>query len=264
VSVNIEAGVKVRSVQRQAQGFSAERRRRERELVLLYQRDPGSRDMVLEAFRPLALSVARRYFRGQEPLEDLEQVALLGLIKALGRFDPERGSPFATYALPTMTGEVRRHYRDTGWAVHVPRSAQEMAQRITTLERTEGAGLTAEQCAQKLEASMEDVVNGRLAQRAMRADSLDRPRGSDGDDDGAAINPAAEDRGYRAAEARATIARLARDLPERERRILVLRFAGDLSQAEIGREVGVSQMHVSRILRRTLAELDDRPAQSAH
>ena len=253
-----EAELAARSIRRDEHRVSRRRRHSERELVLLYQQDPSTRETVIEAFLPLAQSVARRYHRGEEPLEDLEQVALLGLVKALERFDPDRGSPFATYAMPTMTGEVRRHYRDTGWAVHVSRGAQELAQKIAALERASTERLTADEVAQRLGVTVEDVVTGRIAQRAMRADSLDRPRNADdGEAAEPAIAPASPDAGYDAAEHRATIAKLTAGLPERERQILALRFAGDLSQAEIGREVGISQMHVSRILRRTLATLHD-------
>ncbi len=253
-----EAALAARSIRRDDHRVSLRRRHSERELVLLYQQDPSTRDTVIEAFRPLAQSVARRYHRGEEPLEDLEQVAMLGLLKALKRFDPDRGSPFATYAMPTMTGEVRRHYRDTGWAVHVSRGAQEMAQKIAAIERASNERLTAEEVAKRLDVTVEDVVTGRIAQRAMRADSLDRPRNAeDGETAEPAISPAANDAGYAAAEHRATIGRLTAGLPERERQILALRFGGDLSQAEIGKEVGISQMHVSRILRRTLASLSD-------
>jgi RNA polymerase sigma-B factor len=261
VTPRTEAELAARSIRRSDNRVSVRRRHSERELVVLYQNDPSTRETVIEAFRPLAHSVAKRYHRGEEPLEDLEQVALLGLVKALERFDPDRGSPFATYAMPTMTGEVRRHYRDTGWAVHVSRGAQEMAQKIAAVERASTEKLTVEQVAKRIGCEVEDVVNGRLAQRAMRADSLDRPRrDEEGDVAEPAIAPAANDPGYAAAEHRATIARLTEGLPEREREILALRFAGDLSQAEIGRQVGISQMHVSRILRRTLAELQEADA----
>lgn len=243
------------NLKRAARGGSAARRRCEHELVVLYQSEPSTHHTVVEAFRPLAASVAKRYRRGEEPLEDLEQVALVGLVKALERFDCDRGAPFATYALPTMMGEVRRHFRDTGWAVHVTRGAQELAQRVTAAEREEGGRLTAEEVAQRIGGSVEDVVEGRLAALAMRADSLDRPRDADDESSRPAFVASAEDRGYRAAEDRATLARLTEGLPQREREILALRYSGDLSQAEIGRRVGLSQMHVSRILRRTLAEL---------
>ncbi len=261
MSSRTDAELAARSIKRTDHSVTLRRRHSERELVQLYQRDPSTHHTVIEAFRPLARSVARRYHRGEEPFEDLEQVALLGLVKALERFDPDRGSPFATYAMPTMTGEVRRHYRDTGWAVHVSRGKQELAQKVAAIERASTERLTAEQVAERLDISVEDVVAGRLAQHAMRADSLDRPRNADdGETAEPAITPAANDEGYAAAEFRATIAGMTKDLPERERQILALRFAGDLSQAEIGREVGISQMHVSRILRRTLEDLNAKDA----
>jgi RNA polymerase sigma-B factor len=252
VTPELDAALAARSVSRNDRHVSAERRRRERELVVLYQRDPSTHATVIEAFRPLARTVAKRYHRGEEPLEDLEQVALLGLVKALERFDPDRGAPFATYAFPTMAGEVRRHYRDTGWAAHVSRGAQELAQKIAALERSTTDKLTAEDVAERLGVTVEQVISGRLAQRAMRADSLDRSRRAEDDGTEPAIAPADEDPGYASVERWATIARLTEGLPAREREILALRYAADLSQAEIGRRVGVSQMHVSRILRRTL------------
>jgi RNA polymerase sigma-B factor len=251
-----EAELAARFVGRSNDRTGANHRRRERDLVLQYQTNPSARHTVIEAFRPLAAGVARRYYRGEEPLEDLEQAALVGLIKALERFDPDRGSPFATYALPTMSGEVRRHYRDTGWSVHVPRGAQELAAKVAALERASDHRLTAEDCAQRLGISVEDVVTGRIAQRAMRADSLDRKQGLAGDQDRPAIDPAVVDPGYDQAERRVTLNSLTRSLSERDRKILTLRYAKDLSQEEIGKEVGVSQMHVSRILRRVLAQLE--------
>jgi RNA polymerase sigma-B factor len=255
MTARTSAELAARNLQRCERGGSPDRRRYERELVLLYQREPSTRHIVVEAFRPLAASVARRYRRGEEPLEDLEQVAHVGLVKALERFDADRGSPFATYALPTMMGEVRRHFRDTGWAVHVTRGAQELAQRVGSLDRKTAEHLSVEEAARELGLTVEQVVEGRLASRAMRADSLDRPVEEGGDGDRPAFTAAVEERGYAAAEDRATLGRLTEGLPERERRILALRFSGDLSQAEIGRHVGLSQMHVSRILRRTLDEL---------
>ena len=259
MTARASAELAARNLQRCERGGSTERRRCERELVLLYQRDPSTRHTVVAAFRPLAASVAKRYRRGEEPLEDLEQVALVGLVKALERFDADRGSPFATYALPTMMGEVRRHYRDTGWALHVTRGAQELAQKVTALDRAEAGRLSADEVAKKLGLTVEQVVEGRLAAQAMRADSLDRPRGDDEDSDRPTYVAAVEERGFRAAENRATLARLTEGLPERERRILAMRYSGDLSQAEIGRRVGLSQLHVSRILRRALAELHPDP-----
>jgi RNA polymerase sigma-B factor len=255
VTAKTNAELAARNLARCARGGSVERRRCERELVIHYQSDPSTHHIVIEAFRPLAANVAKRYRRGEEPLEDLEQVALVGLVKALERFDADHGAPFATYALPTMMGEVRRHFRDTGWAVHVTRGAQELAQRVAAVDREEGGRLSAEEIAKRIGTTVEEVVEGRLAAQAMRADSLDRPRDEDSESARPAFVAAVEDSGYRAAEDRATLARLTEGLPQREREILALRFSGDMSQAEIGRRVGLSQMHVSRILRRTLAEL---------
>ena len=255
MTARTRAELAARNLERCGAGGSADRRHWERELVQLYRSDAGTHHTVIEALRPLALSVARRYARGEEPFDDLEQVAMVGLVKALDRFDLERGSPFATYALPTMIGEVRRHFRDTGWAVHVTRGAQELSQKVTAFERGQPAAMTAQEVARALGITVEDVVEGRVAARAMRADSIDRSSAGEPDDERKAHVPAAEDPGFAAAESRATLARLTAGLPERERRILALRYSGDLSQAEIGRRIGLSQMHVSRILRRTLADL---------
>ena len=255
MTARTRAEIAARNLQRCGSGGSADRRHWERELVELYRRDPSTHHTVIEAFRPLAQSVARRYARGEEPFDDLHQVAMVGLVKALDRFDLDRGSPFATYALPTMIGEVRRHFRDTGWAVHVTRGAQELSQRVTAYERSQPVSMTAQQVSRALGITVEDVVEGRIAAKAMRTDSLDRPRDDEPGNERRAHAPAVEDPGYVSAESRATVARLTEGLPERERLILAMRYSGDLSQAEIGRRVGLSQMHVSRILRRTLDEL---------
>lgn len=255
VTVRSDTELAARHLSRSKDRVGARHRHWERELAIQYQRDPSARHTVIEALRPLADGVARRYHRGEEPLEDLEQVAMVGLLKALRGFDAERGTPFASFALPTIAGEVRRHYRDTGWSVHVARNAQELAQKVSSVERAAGHSLTAEECSKILGISIEDVVTGQLARQAMRADSLDRPRVGGAETDEAAYNPAALDPGYETAELRATLGHLTDGLPERERTILTLRYARDLSQAEIGQRVGLSQMHVSRILRRTLAQL---------
>jgi RNA polymerase sigma-B factor len=211
---------------------------------------------------PLARSLARRYHRGEEPLEDLEQVAALGLLKAIKGFDPERGTAFASFAVPTIVGELRRHFRDKGWAVRVPRDLQELAlavQRKADEMSTEmGRPPTAQQLAERLDRSVEDVLEAREALRAMRPASLDRPSSSAADDEDEMpmqrigdIDPA-----YERAEESVTLERLMQGLPERERKILALRFGGDLTQSEIGKQLGISQMHVSRLLRRTLEELE--------
>ena len=232
---------------------SAERKDMEARLVALYQSSPASRDTVVRAFRPLALNLAARYFRHREPLADLEQVACVGLIQALRRFDVTRESPFVAFAIPTISGELRRHYRDTGWAVHVTRGAQEAAQKVMTLERDANQSLTPAEAATRLGISAEEVVEGRIAARAMLADSLDAPApGGDDDDRPRHDAGSSVDDGYSGAEDRAWLNALMREVPEREREIVRLRFHEDLTQAEIGERLGVSQMHVSRLLRRTL------------
>jgi RNA polymerase sigma-B factor len=255
-----------RRAHRSGPGGSAERRRHERELVLLYQQDPASRERVLEALLPLAKGIARRFRRGEEPIDDLEQVATLGLLKALAAFDATRGTSFAAYAIPTMNGELRRHYRDTGWAVHVPRGTQELALKVTKADRDHtsrtGRAPTVAELAKQLDATPEAVVEARVAGNGMRAGSLNRPARSDQPegDTLAAVFGGNPDDGYDRAEERATIARLSAGLSERDRQVLALRFHGDLSQSEIGRRVGVSQMQVSRILRRVIGQLQDTAA----
>ncbi len=216
---------------------------------------------------PLARSLARRYHRGEEPLEDLEQVAALGLLKAIRGFDPDRGSAFASFAVPTIVGELRRHFRDKGWAIRVPRDLQELAlavQRKADAMATEmGRPPTVAQLAEKLGRDPEDVLEAREALRAMRPASLDRPSSGDEDEDESPIaRIGGLDPGYERTDEAVTIGRLVRDLPDRERRILALRFGGDLTQSEIGERLGISQMHVSRLLRRTIEELQSqaRPA----
>jgi RNA polymerase sigma-B factor len=241
----------------------------DRELIRRCQQDPSPhiRAQTVEAFMPLARSLARRYHRGEEPLEDLEQVAALGLLKAIKGFDPDRGSAFASFAVPTIVGELRRHFRDKGWAVRVPRDLQELAlavQRKADAMSTEvGRPPTAEELAAKLGRDVEEVLEAREALRAMRPASLDRPSSAEDDEDDIPMaRIGGIDPGYERTEEAVTIGRLVRDLPDRERKILALRFGGDLTQSEIGERLGISQMHVSRLLRRTIEQLQNeaRPA----
>jgi RNA polymerase sigma-B factor len=239
----------------------AERSRCERQLVKLYQQQPACRDEVIEVFRPFAVSFALRLKRGEEPLDDLRQVAMVGLIKALERFNPELGSSFTAYAAPTILGELRRHYRDTGWAAHVPRAKQELAQRLAKAARElEHAGCepTVSALAEKLGVPTAEVVEGRLAAGALRATSTQRPVDS-GEPGANTIEDlhGAPDPGFEAAEQRATISALTRDLNPRDREVVALRFGRELPQAAIGERVGVSQMQVSRILRRALTQLGE-------
>jgi RNA polymerase sigma-B factor len=222
--------------------------------------DQEARAALVSRFLPLARQLARRYQRGGEQLDDLNQVASLGLLKAIDRFDPARQTAFSSFAVPTILGELKRHFRDRGWSVRVPRDLQELAVKLEptseALLRELGRAPTLAEIAVRLDTSVELVQEAREAAAAYRAVSLDRPR--DDDDDGAdplghAVG--AEDPGFAVAEDAATVERLMRVLSEREREVLRLRFAEDLTQAEIGARVGVSQMHVSRIIRQAVARL---------
>jgi RNA polymerase sigma-B factor len=224
-------------------------------------RDEQLRAMLAERYLPLARSIARRYARGSEPLDDLVQIASLGLLKAIDRFSPDRGVAFSSYAVPTIAGEVRRYFRDRTWAVRPPRDLQERAlavdKAVQDLTNRLGRSPTVRQIGQALELEDEAVLEAMEAGRASTATSLSAPRSSD--DDGAdntlegAIG--VDEDGFATAEQRATYEQLARCLTDRERRVVELRFKEDLTQEEIGQRVGVSQMQVSRVLRQALAKL---------
>lgn len=225
--------------------------------------DRQAREALIAAHLPLARALARRYRRGAEPLDDLVQVASLGLIKAVDRFDPERGHSFSTFAQPTIVGELLRHFRDTGWGIHVARGTQELALRVRAaaeaVEAETGRAPTPRQLAARTGASLEAVVEalGALANRT--ALSLAAPTGGHDDDGGAEMTIAdtlgRADGGYERAEARALLGSAVRCLPERERKILRLRFVQDMTQSEIAAEIGVSQMQISRLLRQSLERL---------
>ena len=222
---------------------------------------PAARAAAVEAFMPLTRSLARRYRRGEEPLDDLEQVASLGLLKAIDGFDLERGTAFASFAVPTIVGELRRHFRDKGWTIRVPRELQELTLRVN--KETEAAGTelgrppTPGELAIRVGVSVDRVLEAREAAHAMRPVSLDRPALPDGETEGETLVDrfGTVDGGYARAEDGATVQNLLRRLPERERLVVELRFHEDLTQSEIGERVGISQMHVSRLLRRAMAEL---------
>jgi RNA polymerase sigma-B factor len=220
-----------------------------------------TRDAMIERHLPLARKLARRYIRSPDTAEDVEQVAALGLVKAVDRFDPSRGLAFASFATPTILGEIKRYFRDTRWAVHVPRDLQERAQRLarehdrlaTELRRAP----TPSELAGALGTTIEEVIEAREALRGFDADSLDAPvtaGGSDGDDTLAELLGSADER-YELVEARVCVAPALGDLAPRDRLALRLRFDEDMTQAEIGAVLGVSQMQVSRILRRSLSEV---------
>ena len=197
-------------------------------------------------------------------LEDLEQVAAIGLVKAIGRFDPDRGLAFSTFAFPTIMGELRHHLRDHGWSVRVPRDLQELyvrVERATGDLATElGRAPTAAELADRVGSSVEQVLETRQATTARRADSLDQPRNGTEDPDAAGIEVAIDEVGFAAAEDAAVLDDLLKVLSERERLVLQLRFGEDLTQSQIGEIAGVSQMQVSRLVRRAIAQLQDAAA----
>jgi RNA polymerase sigma-B factor len=241
----------------------ATRAREDRRLLERYHHegDQAAREALVDRFLPLARQLARRYQRGGEPLDDLVQVASLGLLKAIDRFDPARETAFSSFAVPTILGELKRHFRDKGWSVRVPRDLQELAVRVERvgeeLSRTLGRAPTPSEIAESIGATDEQVLEAREAAGAYRAVSLDRPRDDEEDDGGISDAVGIEDPGFRLAEASATVERLMRVLTDREREVLRLRFEEDLTQSEIGERVGVSQMHVSRLIRQSVARLRD-------
>jgi RNA polymerase sigma-B factor len=224
------------------------------------QGDTAARDELVGRLRPVAQRLAARYRHTTEPREDLEQVAYLGLLKAIERFDPDRGS-FMSYAVPTILGELKRHFRDRGWGMHVSRSLQERYLRVSEavdgLTSEMGRSPTPRELAEATGLGLEDVIEALNATTAYAPAALDAPRRTaDGDEDGALVDTLGErDPGYELAELSATLEPALRELPERERTILHLRFAEDLTQSEIAERIGVSQMHVSRLLRRSIERL---------
>ena len=241
------------------------RRQADHRLALEYRRSGGrrDRDALVERYLPLARSLARRYRRGAEPLEDLEQVASLALIKAVEGFDPSREVAFSSYAVPTITGALKRHYRDCGWAVRVPRDLQELAMRVQRFNEaalaSSGTSPTAAQIAQQAGISVEEVIEAREAYQALHADSLDQPGGSSDDDGRLSVleTMGTPDGELARAFDRVLLGSLLETLDERDRTIVRLYYQEELTQAEIGRRLGYSQMHVSRLLRQATAQLVD-------
>ena len=238
------------------------RTREDRRLLERYHRhgDEAAREALVQRFLPLARQLARRYQRGSEPLDDLIQVASLGLLKAIDRFEPDRPTAFSSFAVPTILGELKRHFRDRGWSVRVPRDLQELAVRVERvgedLTRQLGRAPTPGEIAEHVGVTTEQVLEAREAAGAYRAISLDRPRDEDDEDGGGiADSVGIDDPGFGLAEDAATVERLMGVLGEREREVLRLRFVEDLTQSEIGARVGVSQMHVSRLIRQAVERL---------
>jgi RNA polymerase sigma-B factor len=221
-------------------------------------RDAADREAIVTRYLPLARHLARGY-RASGDIDDLHQVASLGLLKAIDRFDPGRGLAFSSFAVPTILGELRRYFRDHGWVVRVPRDLQERKQRLDSITE----GLTAElgrsptiaELADSVGATPEQVLDALGTVTAHFPDSLDRP-GQDADDPLDLI-PGYVDPGFEQVEDGAIVDDLLYQLPDRDRLILRLRFHGELTQAEIGGLLGLSQMQISRLIRRSIATLQD-------
>jgi RNA polymerase sigma-B factor len=215
--------------------------------------DPVARDRLVRRFLPLARSLALRFNKRSEPLEDLFQVASLGLIHAIDRFEPGRGLAFSSFAVPTILGELRRHFRDRTWSVHMPRHLQERSARLNKvadeLAPALGRRPTVAELVRATGMSEEEVLDGVLAAAAYQSDSLDRRLGTEDSDDVLSVLHGAPDGGYADIDARITLESAAEALlTRRQREVLWLRVDGELTQDEIARRVGISQMQVSRDL----------------
>lgn len=232
------------------------------ELFVRWQRhgEQRAREELVERYMPLARRLARRYLGAREPFDDLVQVASLGLVKAIDRFEPARGNAFTSFAVPTILGEMRRYFRDSGWAVHVPRGAQERALKVRDarerLANRNGRAPTVNQLAEYLELDIEAVIDALQAVHAYDTLSLDAPRPSaDGDGEAYVDSLGGEDERFELVELDATLAAVLGEIPPRERLILHMRFVEDLTQTEIAQRLSISQMQVSRLLRRSLEQL---------
>ena len=223
-------------------------------------RDQNAREALVRQYLPLARKLARRYRGAREPLDDLEQVASLGLVKAIDRYDSSRGIGFQHFAVPTILGELKRYFRDSGWAVHMPRGIQELALQVAAAERQlaakTGREPTYNEVAEFLEISVQEVLEAAEASAAHHAVSFDTPH-DDGDGEAGTLGDSIGeiDERFDLVTLTASIAPAAKRLSERDRRVLALRFVEDRTQSEIADEVGVSQMQISRILSKALRQL---------
>jgi RNA polymerase sigma-B factor len=236
--------------------------RPDEEIAELFARrpDPDAREALAKEFLPLAEYFARRFSGRGEPVDDLTQTASLGLLNAIDRFDAERGVPFSTYAAATIVGELKRHFRDRGWALRVPRNVQETAilvnRTVSTLWQDLGRAPTVAEIATSADISEDSVLEALDALQAYTTDSLDAPTG---DSSSSAVESiGGEDRSFQLSEDWLSLAPALRDLPERERMILYLRFFEGKTQTEIAEEMGISQMHVSRLVSQSLEKLRKR------
>jgi RNA polymerase sigma-B factor len=233
----------------------------ERRLFRAYleQGDLGARERLVERFLPLARQLARRYGAAGEPLDDLVQVASLGLVKAIDRYELDRGTAFSSFAVPTILGEIKRHFRDTGWTVRVPRAIQErriqVNRAVPVLTGRLGRSPTPAEIAEHIESTAEEVLEALEAAVAYEPVSLDSSPGADEEDETWAQAVGFDDPSYELVEYEATLAPAMKALPPRERVILHMRFVEDMTQSQIAEKIGISQMHVSRLIRRALEQM---------
>ena len=222
------------------------------------------RSRAIEAWVPMANRLARRFCGRGEPADDLQQTAMIGLIKAIDRYDAERGIDFAAYAIPTIIGEIKRHFRDRTWSIRVPRRLQELRLAINeannTLNHALGRAPTVTDIAEHLGVTEEDVLEGLEGARAYQATSLSTPAGSGEGTMDLGDTLGEDDHGFALAELRMDLGPALAALDERERTILTLRFYGNQTQTQIAEQVGISQMHVSRLITRALGKLRTRMA----
>jgi RNA polymerase sigma-B factor len=223
--------------------------------------DLAARERLVERFLPLARQLARRYAGSGESLDDLIQVASLGLVKAIDRYELDRGAAFSSFAVPTVLGEIKRYFRDSGWTIRVPRAIQErrlqVNRAIPALTGRLGRSPTTSEIAEHIQATTEEVLEALEAAVAYEPVSLDTPSSGEEDEGGWAHAVGGEDPAYEIVEYEASLAPAMRALTDRERLILHLRFTEDLTQSQIAERIGVSQMHVSRLIRKALGDLRD-------
>lgn len=231
-------------------------------LTAMERDDPGRdrlRERLVTAHLPLARHLARRFGNRGEPHEDLVQVANVGLINAVDRFDATRGVEFLSYAIPTIMGEIKRHFRDQGWSVRVPRRLKELhlaiGAAVGELSQKLGRAPTASELAVHIGVTKEEILEGLEAANAYRSASLDDPLFGEEAGPTLAHTLGVEDAALENVEYREALNPLLKQIPPRERKILVLRFFGNMTQSQIAAEIGISQMHVSRLLAQTLAKL---------
>jgi RNA polymerase sigma-B factor len=244
-------------------------KRREARLFIEFRRtrDPDAREALIRRYLPLARHTARRFHRGSDSVDDLYQVACYALVKAIDGFDPGRGLAFTSYAIPTMSGELKRYARDTGWGMHVARGLQErvldVERAIADLTSREGRSPSPQRIADEMGLTSEQVLEAIDAAANHVLESLDTPLGAEADAATRLDAIGSVDSGYELVEDAQALAPALRELPDREREILALRFGEELPQSEIARRLGISQMHVSRLLRRTLDDLAERTERPA-